>query len=345
MRQQRLILALAALLLVVGAGWIGTVYTGAGGDMTRAAERFVASLSADQRARALMAYDDPDRLDWHFIPKRQRKGLQLRQMNAQQRSRAHDLLHSGLSEVGYEKSTTIMSLEAILHEFEKSRTNGLVRDTERYYFTIFGQPSVQGRWGWSVEGHHLSLNFVVSNGDLIAATPAFFGANPATVFDNAGVGPKVGTRTLAKEEELAFDLLAALSPEQHKIALISEKAPRELQEAAERQPVSGPAVGLPAEKMSPAQRKALWRLLQAYVGNMPDETGKAWLGEIEQAGLAQVHFAWSGPSRPGVGHYYRVQGPTFVLEFVNVQRGGGGKPANHIHSVWRNLAGDFGLRI
>ena len=344
MKNRKTPIALIALIVVVAAGWIGLVYEGAGGAMTQSAERFLGSLSAEQRAQAFMAYDNPKRLDWHFIPKPERKGLQVKEMAPDQRKLAHALLHSGLSEVGFEKATTIMSLEAILHELEKGKGTN-IRDTERYYFTIFGEPGLRGKWGWSVEGHHLSLNFTVNDGKLISATPAFFGANPAAVLSDLNVGPKKGARTLAKEEQLAFDLLASLSADQRKVTLIEEKAPTDLRGAAEAQAPNTPSVGLPTEKMTEPQRKNLWALLETYAGNMPKEVGDAWLGEIKKAGTEKLHFAWMGADKPGIGHYYRVQGPSFVLEFVNVQPDSAGNPANHIHSAWRSLAGDFGIAL
>src|SRR5213593_1071157 len=116
MKVQKHVVALAAVLVVASAGWIGLVHEGAGGGMTQAGERFVSSLSAEQRAKAVMAIDSPARLDWHFIPKPERKGLQLKEMTADQRKLAQALLHGGLSQIGMDKATTIMSLEAILHE-------------------------------------------------------------------------------------------------------------------------------------------------------------------------------------------------------------------------------------
>ena len=344
MKNRRSLVAALATLVMVTAGWIGLTYEGVGGDMTKSAERFLSSLSAEQSAKARMAFDDPKRLDWHFIPKAERKGLQIKEMTPDQRKLAHALLHSGLSEVGYEKATTIMSLEAILHELEKG-TGTNIRDTERYYFTLFGTPGLQGKWGWSVEGHHLSLNFVVNSGKLVSATPAFFGANPAIVKSDLDVGPKKGKQTLAKEETLAFELLASLSATQRQVAVIDAKAPADIRGPATPQAPNEPPAGLVSEKMSEPQQKALWALLEAYAGKMPPEVGSAWLAEIKNAGTQKIHFAWAGADKPGIGHYYRVQGPTFLVEFVNVQPDSAKNPANHIHSVWRSLAGDFGVSI
>lgn len=336
--------ALAALLafLFTPAGLTAMVLRPAAADMTAAANHFLSGLSDEQRAEATLKFDDAARLDWHFIPKDQRKGLQIKHMDAKQRKLAHALLQSGVSHLGYEKAQTIMELESILRELEKDRKGSPLRDPERYYFTVFGQPDQAGRWGWSVEGHHLSLNFVLEGEKLASVTPAFYGANPAEVRTNLAFGPKRGTRILKAEEDRAFELLRSLSAEQRKQAILADKAPADIRAAGEAQPPAYAHDGVSAADFSDAQTKLLWALLKAYTDNMPPEVGRARLSEVEEAGIESTYFAWAGPDKPGIGHYYRVQGPTFVIEFCNNQPDGSGNPANHIHSVWRQIDGDFG---
>ena len=342
--QHRKSLAVLAVVLLFSAGTLTAVnFRPAGADMTQTARDFLAGLSADQRATATMKFDDKRRLDWHFIPKDTRKGLQVKQMNEEQRKLAHGLLHSAVSQLGYDKAKTIMSLEAILHELEKGRSGAPLRDPERYYFTIFGQPSESDRWGLSVEGHHLSLNFVVDGGKVASVTPAFFGANPADVRSDVKVGPPKGTRVLRAEEDRAFELLKSLSAEQRAKAVIADKSPADIRGAGEPQPPQSEPEGLSASQLSGEQQKILWSLLEAYTDNMTPEMGQKRLAEVRDAGIQKVYFAWAGPDKPGIGHYYRVQGPTFVIEFCNVQPDGAGNPANHIHSVWRQMDGDFGI--
>ena len=121
-------------------------YRPSAADMAQAAEKFLAGLSAEQRSAASMAFDDPARLDWHFIPKDKRKGLQVKEMNADQRRLAHALLETGVSKLGFQKATTIMELEKILRELEKGMPGKPLRDPERYYVTVFGEPGSAGRW-------------------------------------------------------------------------------------------------------------------------------------------------------------------------------------------------------
>jgi hypothetical protein len=213
--------------------------------MANAAGSFLKTLSDEQRKIVVLDYETPKRVDWHFIPKDQRKGLQIKEMNEAQRQAAHSLLKTALSQIGYDKATKIMSLENLLRELEKTKKSAPLRDPDRYFFTLFGQPSDTGRWGLSVEGHHLSLNFVVEKGRVISSTPTAFASNPATVHnETAGSQPK-GTRLLAKEEQLAFELLQSLTPEQRSVAVIAETALKEVRAAGEPQPQrpTAPTVG------------------------------------------------------------------------------------------------------
>lgn len=313
--------------------------------MTEAASRFLASLSTEERSRAFRAFDDPERMDWHNIPKAKRKGLQVREMSPEQRTLCHQLLRVALSETGYDKAVKIMALENNLREGEKSLVGGPLRDPDRYFLTIFGEPTPKGPWGWSFEGHHFSLNFVVQDGKVVSDTPSFWGANPATVRHFIEGGPAEGTRTLAKEEQHALDLVNALDETQRQRAIIADMAPAEYRGGGSPQPPDGPPVGLSAAEMSDPQKRILVSLLDAYCGNLAKPLADTRMAEIQKDGLERVSFAWAGATKPGVGHYFRAQGPSFVLELVNVQSDPAGNPANHIHSVWRNLRGDFAVPV
>jgi len=311
--------------------------------MTSAAQAFLATLDKDARAKATMAFDDPKRLDWHNIPKPERKGLQVREMSSTQLAACNDLLRAALSPAGYDKAQKIMALENNLREGEKNLKGGQLRDPLRYFLTIFGQPESTGAWGWSFEGHHFSLNFVVRDGQVVSDTPSFWGANPATVHVYIPGGPEKGVRTLGQEEQLAFDLVNSLDDAQRKTAIIAEKAPAEYRAAGKPQPPHTAPEGLAVSKMTQAQKDLLWSLLVAYNSNLAGELTAARLDDVKANDFDKVHFAWEGATKPGVGHYYRIQGPTFVLELVNIQSDPEGNVANHVHSVWRSLKGDFGV--
>lgn len=316
---------------------------GTAAEMAQAAKAFLESLDDAQRDRATLPFDDPRRLDWHNIPKPDRKGVQLRDLSDEQRERGLALVQAALSDEGMEKARRILALENNLREGEKGLANGHLRDPLRYFFTIFGEPGARGSWGWSFEGHHLSLNFVVRDGAVVSDTPSFWGANPATVKQFVDGGPAAGVRTLADEEQLAFDLLGSLDDEQRAAAIVAAEAPKDYRGPGEPQPPKSSPVGLPAARMSQDQQETLRKLLAEYSGHLAPELAVVRLREIEDAGVDAIHFAWGGADRPGVGHAYRIQGPTFVLELVNVQSDPAGNVANHIHSVWRSLRGDFGV--
>ncbi len=343
--KRTLALTIATLTILIGTtAWTHYRAVLLGEAVTASAQEFLETLTPEQRRMALMGYDAPQRVDWHFIPKAERKGVQIRDMNDQQREAAHALLESVLSEVGYEKANDIMELESLLHELEGGQGR-FARDPIRYYFTLFGNVAEDERWGLSIEGHHLSLNFVLEGGEIVSSTPQVLCANPALVKNENETGIEVGTRVLELEETLAFDLVNSLSDAQRETGVIDDEAPREVRAAGEAQPPSEPAAGISASDLNEDQTELLQKLVRVYCFTMPYEVAEARLVAINEAGFDNVHFAWAGAREPEIGHYYRVQGPTFLIEFVNTQPDAAGNPANHIHTIWRDMGGDFGLPI
>ena len=339
MRAVKSSVAIAALGIIGLAVWAGTNSEQTGEEMTKAAERLMNTLNDGQKAKASFAYDDPERLNWHFIP-RERKGLTIKDMEPSQRALTFGLLRTGVGTDGFLKATTIMSLEQILRDMEQGR--GPLRDPERYFLSIFGTPSNNGRWGWRIEGHHLSLNFTIDGGKIVSATPAFFGSNPGEVRQ----GPRKGLRTLGDLEDLSLRLLQSLDQEQKKTAVIAEKAPAEIHSADFKGTSGGLSAAIPEEapqgiayaKLNDHQKALLQGLIEDYAGEMPADIARGWLEEIKKAGVDRLYFAWQGEDDRTKPHAYKVQGPTFLIEFNNTQNG-----ANHIHSIWRNRLNDFAL--
>jgi Protein of unknown function (DUF3500) len=336
-----------AVALSATAAWSYFKLAGTGETMMEASNKYLATLNAEQKAKAVVAYDNAKRVDWHFIPKPDgdREGMKVGDMSEEQKKAAHALLKGALSEAGYSKATSIMGLEALLNALEKPKGGKQIRDTQRYFFTIYGTPAPDSKWGFSVEGHHLSLNFVVDKGHVVSTTPSAFGANPAIVMNEEVPTIKKGTRVLAKEESLAIDLLNSLTPDQRKEAVIADKAPGEVRAAGAPQPANEPAKGLLAEKLTGQQRGILQSLLDEYANSFPPDVAKERLEAVKKDGPGKTYFAWAGSPKQGEGRYYCVQGPSFQLEFVNVQPDSAGNPANHIHSVWRDLRGDFAVPV
>ena len=253
-------------------------------------------------------------------------------MASDQRKLAHRLLAAGLSQQGYRKATNIMSLEPVLYELEGVQRK-FPRDAELYHFFIFGKPGPKTTWGWRVEGHHVSVNFTIINGEFVADTPSFFGANPAEVKQ----GPRQGVRVLAGEEDLARRLVKSLDEEQRKVAVIQTTAPKEILTEAKRKVQPLEAAGLSGSKMTPEQSELLLNLVKEYVFRIRPDLAAEDLKKIQKAGVDKILFAWAGGLERGEGHYYRVQGPTFLMEYDNTQNDN-----NHIHAVWRDFANDFG---
>lgn len=338
------VLVAVAALLCVTAAWSYYKLAGAGETMLEEAKKFIAALDADQRKVAVIGYDEATRTDWHFIPKADgaREGVRVRDLNETQRKAAHALLKAAMSEAGYGKATKIMAMEGLLHELEKAKGGKQIRDTERYFFTIYGAPTPESKWGLSVEGHHLSLNFVVDKGHVVSTTPSAFGANPAIVKTDNMVGIAKGSRVLAKEETLALQLVGSFNDEQKKAATI-EKLPTEVRNAGAAQPAMDAAQGIPVSKLTGQQKSVLQSLIEEYANSFPPDVAKERMEAVTSGGLDNIKFAWAGSSKEGEGRYYCVQGPKFQIEFINVQPDSAGNPANHIHSVWRDLRGDFAI--
>lgn len=358
--------------------------------MTEAATDFLEALDDDQRALAMLPFDDEaERQTWHYTPI-ERCGLTLNEMRPQQRRLAMRLMGSGLSMGGFVTASTIIGLEATLEgldgwpsrAYAETRPDVPFRDPGMYYAAVFGEPGGEAPWGWRIGGHHVALQYTIAGGQIVSPTPTFFGVHPA---EAKQVGAH-SLRPLAAEEDLARELLHALDEEQRACAVISPAAPTDIvqsnrprvlegayniplaelmdrkeparTEAYEREARQRAALGLTDElievlrysskeprglvatAMSGSQRELLTALVRQYVDRMPDEIAELEWGKIEGATFDAIHFAWAGPGEPRSPHYYRLQGPRFLIEFDNVQ-----SDVNHIHSVWRDPEGDFGADI
>jgi hypothetical protein len=314
--------------------------------MARAATALLKNLEPAQLQQATFPFESEERTHWHFIPTEMfpRKGLLIRDMNPKQRELLHGLLKAGLSQRGYLTATSIMDLETVLKALEAAqraagpqppRGTPLERDPEKYFFSVFGTPTPTQKvtWGWRIEGHHVSLHFTVVDGTLVAASPSFFGSNPAEVRE----GPKKGLRILGAEEDAARALLESLDAPQRTKAIIDATAPGDMVTMANVNINPLSPSGLEAAAMNVAQRDLLMKLLDIYTGKMTADLAEDRLARVRKAGVDQVAFAWAGDTERGRKHYYRVQGPTFLIEYDNTQNDG-----NHIHSVWRDFNGDFG---
>jgi hypothetical protein len=300
--------------------------------MTDAARAYLASLTPEERARGTFPYTADERLNWHFVPI-ERKGVALREMTTAQKHLAEALFSAGLSQRGVIKAHTIMSLEQVLKDVEKG--TGPERDPEKYYVSIFGEPSEQGTWGYRYEGHHISMNFTVTNG-RIASSPNFFGANPAEVKE----GPRTGLRALKREEDLGRALVKSFTDAQRTVAIVDKTAPKDIITFDSRKAaLTGQPNGLPFSKMTAAQKEILTDLVGEYASNFPEQIAAYRMDQFKKS-QTNSYFAWAGGVEKGEPYYYRVQTPAFLIELDDTQNN-----ANHIHSVWRDFEDDFGADL
>lgn len=330
---------LARSTLVIGLALLGGLAAKHASDrnvarMAETARAFLASLDDQQRNRATFEFDSEERQRFHFIPPEtfRREGLRINEMTEPQRQRAHDLLRAGVSERGYLTATQIMEAEGILRMLEGDGRR-FARDPEAYVVSVFGTPSTDGTWGWRFEGHHLSLHFTVVEGDVTVSSPTFLAASPAEVPS----GPRKGMRPLARQEDAGRALLGSLTVEQRAVAVIDTLAPRDIVSAM--RPEVGPlaSAGIRAAELTSLQRTLLMDVIEAWTSVMNDEIAALRWSRIRTAGTDDIRFAWAGGTLRGEVAYFRVQGPTFLIEFDNTAN-----DPNHVHSGWRDFDGDFG---
>ena len=308
-------------------------------DMAKAANALLSSLDAKQKTQAVFKFNGEERTYWHFIPAEMlkgggRKGLQIKHMTGPQVELTHALLKTVLSESGHTKVRNIMFLEDILHVLEGKRRR-FVRDRDAYHILVFGKPGNKGAWGWRFEGHHVSLNYTIVNGK-VSVVPSFLASNPAV----ADFGPGRKLIALEVEEISARKLRTSLTAAQVKKAVIADKAPRDILTAALPKVEALKTEGIAYGDLDKTQQTELTKLINEYINRHRAIVAKEDWSKIEKGGLKNIRFAWAGSTKPFEPHYYRIQGPTFLLEYANTQNG-----SNHIHATWRDFNGDFGRDV
>jgi hypothetical protein len=335
MSYRSLRLGLALVLGAAGASWLTPGHGESrqtGGEAATAARAFLASLPEDLRSRTRYAMDSGERHNWHFVPK-SRNGASLLELDDAQAELIGPLLATALSPEGLLLARGVIKHENILREVETARgVDASRRDPGLYHTTIFGEPTTRAPWAWRFEGHHLSLNVTQLPGHAPLIGPVFVGANPATVPS----GPQAGLRLLAGEEDLGRALVTLLPEARRRTALIRETAFADIVTGNDRE-VKLESQGLAAGDMNEAERKALRSLIELYTARFAGDAARDVLAPLDHAGFENVRFAWAGGLQAGQPHYYRVHGPTLLIEYDNTQNG-----ANHIHTVYRDLERDFG---
>jgi len=300
-------------------------------DVLKNTQTFLGTLTPELKSKVQFALDDTERFNWNFVPI-ERKGLTFYDFSSQQRDAAMTLLKSSLSEQGYQKATAIINLENILKVVENRGADDHYRDPKNYHFWVFGTPDAKKPWGWRFEGHHVSLNFTLVNGEIVSSTPSFFGSNPGIVRD----GESKGMEVLKLETDLGFELVNSLTAAQRSMAVFSETALPEIVSGNNRKAVPLTPDGVAYKQLNKEQQALFMRLLDVYIKNYAFGSSKKLMEKVTKAGIDNLHFAWAGSLKPGAGHYYRIQGPMLLIEYDNVQNN-----ANHVHAAVRDLKDDF----
>jgi len=332
---------LAGILLAASAG---VAADNAAGRCARAAGEYVAAIGSAERG--LRPFEEQARRRWSYRPgaRGREDGLALGEMTGAQRILAHRLIACGLSTQGYHKVTAIMQLDDIVAArigeiaFQSAKPVRMGRLS--YWLTVFGQPSSGEPWGWQLEGHHLALNFTVA-GNRVSMTPAFLGADPAEV----DRGELAGHRLLLTEAERAFELIASLDESQRAAAVISGEVPRGVFTRPGRADRLEAFEGLPVSAMNAAQRRLLWLVLDEYAGNLDPEPARDLVAAVLADGTERLYFAWMGPTTPDSAIYYRIHGPSILIEFdnaANIRSRGLEPDPHHVHSIMRAPGRDFG---
>ena len=303
--------------------------------IVKIANQFLIGLTDSQRLKAQYDFGNEERYSWHFTPLQTRKGIQLNDLSVQQREMAFSILRYYLSDSTYKQAEEIMSLEKVLHQLENRPAGSWNRDPGRYAFIFFGQPDEKKAWGWRFEGHHISFTFSSVNNRLVSATPGFMGANPAVVLS----GPSKGKEIFIKEVTAGFKFIQTFSTTQLSKAVLKETVPTEIITNISRKAIISSTEGIKYADLTKEQQQQFLSLLKMYINRYAKKFADDMMLEIKQSGMENLIFCWAGNTQRTTGKpfYYRIQGPTIIIELDNSQN-----DANHVHTVIRDLKHDFG---
>jgi hypothetical protein len=317
------------------------------------------TFSAEQRDAALFAFDDPRRLDWDIIPKPDRIGVSLHNLDRHQKVVVYELVRLAVSHEVFTKVLAITQLEQVLRELEAGFLGfaaPLWRTPDSYFLSIFGRPGFEDTWSLRFLGHHVCINVTVVNQRWISTTPSALGQQPVV---GAGV-----LNPMADDEGLGFELLASLDDAQRKLTIFHDVSPADF--VSRQVPLIGALeypdhydLGMPQYQISTPDRKSLAlvraepsgisanalnemqadvlnRLIDTYLARLPAKAAHEYRAQLDADGPASVYFAWAGGTERGTPHYFRVQTRKLLIEMVNAVDNG-----NHIHSVIRDFDNDF----
>ena len=304
-------------------------------DVVGSATTFINALTAEQKKKAVFPFDTEERYNFHFVPRNDWKGISINEMDTAQRAALFTLLKASLSAEGYSRVQSIISFEILLKQIEKRAADDHYRDPGNYYLSIFGMPSEKGIWGWRFQGHHLSFTFAADQNTIVSGTPGFIGSNPGVVLD----GPQKGLVVLKDETDKAYLLVNSLTRDQLRKAIFDTAALPEIITLDNRKAIINDSRGILYTELTMRQQHLMLDLLSVYIHRYTKLFADEMMRDIHDAGLNNLRFAWAGSTKQGPGHpnYYRLIGPSIIIEFDNTQGNG-----NHFHTVVRDLKNDFG---
>ena len=294
--------------------------------MANTAKKFISTLNAEKLEKVVFEFTDRKQTAWHFFPNigDMRAGLPLNALNNDQRDLVKQLLNALLTVEGFEEQENVR----LIHGLKK---NLAAEDNPRhlYYLAIFGTPSTKKTWGWRFEGHHLSLNCTLVNGQEFSITPSFWGSGPVTI----SKGPHAGIEVFTKERGLALELIHSLSAAQKKRATIDKKkGPGTKSTLARNQYPAG--VGIPFNELNQSQQDLLLKLVRAFAQKYRPDILQQIDSRKKIEDSATMTFCFSNETEKYARHY-RIQTKHYLIEFDNPDD-------NHVHSAWRDFDGDFG---
>lgn len=306
-----------------------------------AAQAVVAALDDAGRARVQFPFDGPQKARWSNLPSGvfERQGLRVGDLTPPQRAAVNDLLTVALSRDGYRKVTEIMRGDEVLRTSQNSAPRGggpgrggggrgVVFGEGEYYLAFLGTPSTTTAWMLQFGGHHLAINLTLA-GSQATMAPSLPAAQPATYTVEGRT-----VRPLGDENDKAFALVNALNDEQRGRAVLNYRVADLVLGAGQDGKTIQPE-GLRASALSSAQQAMLLDLVQEWAGITNDTFATARMAEI-RSNLGETWFAWSGPTTNGSAAYFRVQGPTLVIEYAPQ------RSVDHIHTIYRDPTNDYG---
>ena len=302
-------------------------------EIAKAGKSFLESLSEKRRAEAALPLDSDERAKWTNVPPRgEVGGVRLGDLGKEELQKACDLLNAVMSKNGYQMSRNIMLAD------DKLLPNGKPRPgfgAVNYWLAVFGEPSAESPWAIQLDGHHLAVNITLA-GEKMSLSPSFIGTQPHKFpLSKKQIVP------MGRETKQAHAFVEMLNDEQKKKAIISDKR-GSIKTAAGKDGVVPEPEGLKCDALNAEQKKALSKLIRNWVNDLPAKQAKARMKEINSQ-LDQSHFSWSGPTAAGSDISYMIQGPTLIIEYGCQSLGG--KPLDHLHSMYRDPTNEYGAKI